>query len=123
MGKGKNHNLKMNNCALTFDFWYFVQTREHKSRFIIFKLSNELDFELTPMDVQKYVYFSGSRMLHLLDILNVENVMVVVSRWYGGIQLGPDRFKVSSFNITSFDDNFKLLCHYKMKPFSSTCFN
>ena len=34
-------------------------------------------------------------MLHLLDILNVENVLVVVSRWFGGIQLGPDRFKVS----------------------------
>uniref|UniRef100_A0A2K6CIW7 Protein IMPACT n=1 Tax=Macaca nemestrina TaxID=9545 RepID=A0A2K6CIW7_MACNE len=26
-------------------------------------------------------------------ILNVKNVMVVVSRWYGGILLGPDRFK------------------------------
>lgn len=36
---------------------------------------------------------AGSRMLHLLDILNVENVLVVVSRWYGGIQLGADRFK------------------------------
>uniref|UniRef100_A0A2C9JXZ0 RWD domain-containing protein n=1 Tax=Biomphalaria glabrata TaxID=6526 RepID=A0A2C9JXZ0_BIOGL len=36
---------------------------------------------------------AGSRMLHLLEIMNVENVMVVVSRWYGGIQLGPDRFK------------------------------
>ena len=29
----------------------------------------------------------------LLEILNVINVVVVVSRWYGGIQLGPDRFK------------------------------
>ncbi|WAR12947.1 IMPTA-like protein [Mya arenaria] len=36
---------------------------------------------------------AGSRMLHLLQILDVENVMVVVSRWYGGIHLGPDRFK------------------------------
>lgn len=27
------------------------------------------------------------------QILDVRNVMVVVSRWYGGIQLGPDRFK------------------------------
>ncbi|XP_036060816.1 protein IMPACT isoform X3 [Onychomys torridus] len=27
------------------------------------------------------------------QILNVKNVMVVVSRWYGGILLGPDRFK------------------------------
>ncbi|XP_035758910.1 protein IMPACT [Egretta garzetta] len=28
-----------------------------------------------------------------LTILNVHNVLVVVSRWYGGILLGPDRFK------------------------------
>eukprot|EP00064_Thunnus_orientalis_P005004 superscaffoldBa00000475_g5017 len=27
------------------------------------------------------------------SILDVRNVMVVVSRWYGGILLGPDRFK------------------------------
>lgn len=25
--------------------------------------------------------------------MDVWNVIVVVSRWYGGIQLGPDRFK------------------------------
>lgn len=28
-----------------------------------------------------------------LNIMNVKNVMVVVSRWWGGILLGPDRFK------------------------------
>lgn len=27
------------------------------------------------------------------QILDVHNVLVVVSRWYGGILLGPDRFK------------------------------
>lgn len=36
---------------------------------------------------------AGSRLLHLLRILNVQNYLIVVSRWYGGIQLGPDRFK------------------------------
>lgn len=36
---------------------------------------------------------AGSRLAHLLDILEVENVLVVVSRWYGGILLGADRFK------------------------------
>lgn len=36
---------------------------------------------------------AGSRVLHLLDITKCTNVVVVVSRWYGGIQLGPDRFK------------------------------
>ncbi|XP_075441052.1 protein IMPACT isoform X2 [Ascaphus truei] len=36
---------------------------------------------------------AGGRLLHLMQILDVNNVMVVVSRWYGGILLGPDRFK------------------------------
>ena len=36
---------------------------------------------------------AGSRLLHLMQILDVQNVVVVVSRWFGGIQLGPDRFK------------------------------
>ncbi|GFY48483.1 protein IMPACT [Trichonephila inaurata madagascariensis] len=35
----------------------------------------------------------GSTLLHLLQILDVKNVIVVVSRWYGGIHLGSDRFK------------------------------
>ena len=34
---------------------------------------------------------AGSRLLHLLQLMDVWNVLVVVSRWYGGIQLGPDR--------------------------------
>lgn len=36
---------------------------------------------------------AGSRLLHLLQVLDVKNVIVVVSRWYGGIHLGPERFK------------------------------
>ncbi|NXP56477.1 IMPCT protein, partial [Heliornis fulica] len=36
---------------------------------------------------------AGGRLLHLMQILNVHDVLVVVSRWYGGILLGPDRFK------------------------------
>lgn len=36
---------------------------------------------------------AGSRLLHLLKIIDASNVMVVVSRWFGGILLGPDRFK------------------------------
>ncbi|XP_068449236.1 protein IMPACT [Clinocottus analis] len=36
---------------------------------------------------------AGGRLLHLLQILDVRNVAVVVSRWYGGVLLGPDRFK------------------------------
>ncbi|KAG2175919.1 hypothetical protein INT44_000397 [Umbelopsis vinacea] len=36
---------------------------------------------------------AGGRLLHLLQILEVTNVVVIVSRWYGGIHLHADRFK------------------------------
>ena len=36
---------------------------------------------------------AGGRLLHLLQFSGAEGVAVVVTRWYGGIQLGPDRFK------------------------------
>ena len=36
---------------------------------------------------------SGSKLASLLDMCNVENVFVVVSRWFGGSLLGPARFK------------------------------
>lgn len=37
---------------------------------------------------------AGSRMLHLMQLMDVWNVMVVVTRWYGGVHLGPDRFRL-----------------------------
>ncbi|KAG6334097.1 hypothetical protein ID866_4989 [Astraeus odoratus] len=36
---------------------------------------------------------AGSRLAHLLSILEIDDVLVVVTRWFGGIHLGPDRFK------------------------------
>ena len=36
---------------------------------------------------------AGDKLLWLLDRLNVLNVVVIVSRWFGGIQLGAARFK------------------------------
>lgn len=36
---------------------------------------------------------AGSKMSHLLELTKAENVAVVVTRWFGGILLGPDRFK------------------------------
>lgn len=36
---------------------------------------------------------AGSKIAHLLDLFKTTDVLVVVSRWYGGIKLGPDRFK------------------------------
>ena len=35
---------------------------------------------------------AGKRLLHLLQIVDAQNVLVVVSRWYGGVLLGPARF-------------------------------
>ena len=35
---------------------------------------------------------AGGRLLQLLQLVQAENVAVVVSRWYGGILLGPARF-------------------------------
>ncbi|KAJ2611939.1 hypothetical protein EV177_003239, partial [Coemansia sp. RSA 1804] len=35
---------------------------------------------------------AGKRLGHLLQLLGVENIVVVVTRWYGGTHLGPDRF-------------------------------
>ena len=37
---------------------------------------------------------AGGRMLHLMQLMDVWNVFVVVTRWYGGVKLGPDRFRV-----------------------------
>jgi hypothetical protein len=37
---------------------------------------------------------AGHRMLHLMQSMGVLNVAVVVSRFYGGIKLGPDRFRL-----------------------------
>ena len=37
---------------------------------------------------------AGSRVLHLLELMGVRNAMVIVTRWYGGVQLGPDRFRI-----------------------------
>jgi hypothetical protein len=36
---------------------------------------------------------AGGRLLHLLEILDAVDTLMVVSRWYGGTHLGPDRFK------------------------------
>ena len=35
---------------------------------------------------------AGGRLLHLLQILDVKDTIVVVTRWYGGVKLGPTRF-------------------------------
>lgn len=36
---------------------------------------------------------AGSRLAHLLDLMAANNLLVVVSRWFGGVLMGPSRFK------------------------------
>jgi hypothetical protein len=44
---------------------------------------------------------AGGRVLHLMQLMDLWNVMVVVTRWYGGHQLGPKRFSI--INTTARD--------------------
>lgn len=37
---------------------------------------------------------AGGRLLHLLQVMDVWGILVVVSRWYGGVKQGPDRFSI-----------------------------
>ncbi|OQE19556.1 hypothetical protein PENSTE_c015G04866 [Penicillium steckii] len=37
---------------------------------------------------------AGGRLLHVMQLMDVWNVLVVVSRWFGGIHLGPARFRL-----------------------------
>jgi len=36
---------------------------------------------------------AASKMAEMMHLMDCNNVIVVVSRWYGGIHLGPDRFR------------------------------
>ena len=36
---------------------------------------------------------SGAKLASLLELAGAQNVLVVVSRWFGGVLLGPARFK------------------------------
>ncbi len=37
---------------------------------------------------------AGGRLLHVMQLMDVWNVVMVVTRWYGGVKLGPDRFRL-----------------------------
>uniref|UniRef100_A0A1I7W2X6 RWD domain-containing protein n=1 Tax=Loa loa TaxID=7209 RepID=A0A1I7W2X6_LOALO len=36
---------------------------------------------------------AGAKLLNLLELMKAKNVLVIITRWYGGIHLGPDRFR------------------------------
>ncbi|PKS10837.1 hypothetical protein jhhlp_002594 [Lomentospora prolificans] len=44
---------------------------------------------------------AGGRLLHLMQAMDLWDVMVVVTRWYGGLKLGPRRFAL--INTTARD--------------------
>ena len=44
---------------------------------------------------------AGGRLLHLMQLMELWDAMVVVTRWYGGVKLGPRRFAV--INATAKD--------------------
>jgi hypothetical protein len=44
---------------------------------------------------------AGGRLLHLMQLMDIWDAMVVVTRWYGGQKLGPRRFAV--INIVARD--------------------
>lgn len=50
---------------------------------------------------------AGSRLAHLLEMRNEDQVLVVVSRWFGGIHLGPKRFA----HITNVARELLVTCH------------
>jgi hypothetical protein len=37
---------------------------------------------------------AGTKLAQLLDVMKAQGVLVVVSRWYGGVHLGPGRFRL-----------------------------
>lgn len=49
---------------------------------------------------------AGGRLLHLLTMMDHWNIVVCVLRWFGGIHLGPDRFK--HINLAARDAVVKL---------------
>jgi putative IMPACT (imprinted ancient) family translation regulator len=38
-------------------------------------------------------YLAGASLLHLLEMTDAKNVMIIVTRWHGGVPLGRDRFR------------------------------
>lgn len=52
-----------------------------------------MDASLLPSSLSLSLHTNFTCVCLPPQILDIRNVVVVVSRWYGGILLGPDRFK------------------------------
>jgi putative IMPACT (imprinted ancient) family translation regulator len=66
------------NSIFLFNFLFLIEIY-----FIVIFVDNDDDGETA----------AGGRLLHLLQLVDAKNVIVIVSRWFGGILLGPERFK------------------------------
>ena len=47
---------------------------------------------------------AGSRMMHLVDLTGACDFGCIVTRWYGGVHLGPDRWKHINNSLRSILD-------------------
>jgi Uncharacterized protein family UPF0029 len=74
----KNNNNNNNNHPNDTQ----TRSRQHINTVVVLKHDNDDDGEDG----------AGSRLAHLLEMRKEVNILVLVSRWYGGIQLGPKRF-------------------------------
>lgn len=62
----------------------------HNMYAYVIKLPNGLELSDCEDDGEKA---AGPKLLHMLKLMQLENQMIIVTRWYGGIHLGPDRFR------------------------------
>ncbi|CAD5233869.1 unnamed protein product [Bursaphelenchus xylophilus] len=62
----------------------------HNMYAYVIKLPNGIELSDCEDDGEKG---AGPKLLHMLKLMNMENQMIVITRWYGGIHLGPDRFR------------------------------
>lgn len=74
--------------------WRIKQKKDSGSR----GSENNTDPDAAETTIQDYdddgETAAGGRLLHVMQLMDVWNVLVVVSRWYGGIHLGPTRFRL-----------------------------
>jgi len=70
---------KIQRASHNMSAWRIAERQDDK---VIIKHDNDDDGEDA----------AGNKLAFLLDMRKDENVLVVVSRWYGGIHLGPKRF-------------------------------
>lgn len=93
--------LEFISLILMFYFFRLVMKTLLKNRKIENATHNIYAYRIFDENKKTYIHDcvddgetqAGGRLLHFLQIVDINNLIVVVSRWYGGIHLGPDRFR------------------------------